>query len=83
MRSSLARSTRASVFRFMEALDLCLPAATLGDIYTLVLHPATLLHRILSAEERAQVGIGDGLVRLSAGIEDAADIISGWSRRSL
>lgn len=67
---------RAAVFRFMEALELCLPATTLGDIYTLVLHPATSSHRSLSAEERRRVGIGDGLVRLSAGIEDAADIIA-------
>jgi cystathionine gamma-synthase/methionine-gamma-lyase len=60
----------------MEALDLCLPATTLGDIYTLVLHPATTSHRGLSPEERAQVGIGEGLVRLSVGIEDPGDIVA-------
>jgi cystathionine beta-lyase/cystathionine gamma-synthase len=67
---------RAGAFRFMEALDLCLPATTLGDIYTLVLHPVTSSHRSLSVEERAKIGIGEGLVRLSAGIEDAGDIIA-------
>jgi len=67
---------RATAFRFMEALDLCLAATTLGDIYTLVLHPATSSHRSLSPEERAQAGIRDGLVRLSVGIEDVSDIIS-------
>jgi cystathionine gamma-synthase/methionine-gamma-lyase len=67
---------QAAVFRFMEALELCLPGTTLGDIYTLVLHPATSSHRSLSAEERRRVGIADGLVRLSAGIEEAADIIA-------
>ncbi len=72
----IAGADQALVFRFMEALELCLPATTLGDIYTLVLHPATSSHRSLSPEERAQVGIGEGLVRLSAGIEDAADIIA-------
>jgi cystathionine gamma-synthase/methionine-gamma-lyase len=72
----LAGSDQATVFRFMEALDLCLPATTLGDIYTLVLHPATSSHRSLSLEERERVGISDGLVRLSVGIEDAADIIA-------
>jgi len=72
----IAGADQAKVFRFMEALELCLPATTLGDIYTLVLHPATSSHRSLSPEERAQVGIGEGLVRLSAGIEDAADIIA-------
>jgi cystathionine gamma-synthase/methionine-gamma-lyase len=67
---------QATAFRFMEALELCLPATTLGDVYTLVLHPATSSHRGLSAQERAEVGIGDGLVRLSAGIEEAEDIVA-------
>ena len=72
----IAGADRAGAFRFMEALDLCLPATTLGDIYTLVLHPVTSSHRSLSVEERAKIGIGEGLVRLSAGIEDAGDIIA-------
>ena len=72
----IAGADQASVFRFMEALDVCLPATTLGDIYSLVLHPATSSHRSLSAEERARVGISDGLLRLSTGIEDVADIIA-------
>ncbi len=67
---------QARAFRFMEALQLCQPATTLGDIYTLVLHPATSSHRSLSSAERAQVGIRDGLVRLSAGIESPADILA-------
>jgi cystathionine gamma-synthase/methionine-gamma-lyase len=66
---------RKRAFRFMDALQLCQPATTLGDIYTLVLHPATSSHRSLSEAERAQVGIGEGLVRLSAGIEAPADIL--------
>jgi len=65
---------RAEVFRFMEALRLCLPATSLGDIYTLVLHPASSSHRSLTAAERERVGIRDGLLRLSAGIEDPLDI---------
>lgn len=64
------------VYRFMEALSICLPATTLGDVYSLVLHPATSSHRSLTSEQRAQVGITDGLVRLSAGIESAEDILS-------
>jgi cystathionine beta-lyase/cystathionine gamma-synthase len=72
----IAGADQAAAFRFMEKLALCLPATTLGDIYTLVLHPATSSHRSLSAAERAQVGIGEGLVRLSAGIEDTADLIA-------
>ncbi len=72
----IADADTAAAFRFMEAVKLCLPATTLGDIYTLMLHPATSSHRSLSAAEREQIGIHDGLVRLSAGIEDAADIIA-------
>ena len=67
---------KAQVYRFMESLKICLPATTLGDIYSLVLHPATSSHRSLTTEERARVGIPDGLVRLSAGIESAEDILA-------
>lgn len=67
---------KAKVYRFMESLSICLPATTLGDIYSLVLHPATSSHRSLTAEERARVGIHDGLVRLSTGIESADDILA-------
>ncbi len=70
----------AAVFRFMERLSLCLPATTLGDIYTLVLHPATSSHRSLTPAERARVGIPDNLVRLSCGIEDVEDIIADLSQ---
>jgi cystathionine gamma-synthase/methionine-gamma-lyase len=72
----IAGATRAEVFRFMEALRLCQPATTLGDIYTLVLHPTTTSHRGLTPEERERVGIREGLVRLSAGIEDPEDILT-------
>lgn len=72
----IAGADKTAAFRFMDALELCLPATTLGDIYTIVLHPASSSHRALSAAERAEVGIGDGLVRLSVGIEDAGDIIA-------
>ncbi|HLO30858.1 MAG TPA: PLP-dependent aspartate aminotransferase family protein [Anaerolineales bacterium] len=67
---------KAMVYRFMESLKLCLPATTLGDIYSLVLHPATSSHRSLTAEERGRIGIPDGLVRLSTGIESADDILA-------
>lgn len=67
---------KTAVFRFMESLSVCLPATTLGDIYSLVLHPATSSHRSLTVEERMRIGIPDGLVRLSAGIESAEDILA-------
>ncbi len=58
----IAGADQAQVFRFMESLQLCLPATTLGDIYTLVLHPATSSHRSLSETEREKIGIRPGLV---------------------
>jgi cystathionine gamma-synthase/methionine-gamma-lyase len=64
------------VFRFMEALELVLPATTLGDVYSLTLYPAHSSHRQVAPEVRAAIGISDGLVRLSVGIEDAQDIIA-------
>ena len=67
---------QAQVFAFMEALELVLPATTLGDVYSLTLYPAHSSHRYVTPEVRAALGIGDGLVRLSVGIEDAADIIA-------
>ncbi len=72
----LKEGTRDCVFRFMEALRLVIPATTLGDVYSLVLYPAMSSHRALDPDVRRQVGIGDGLVRLSVGIEDPADIIA-------
>ena len=67
---------QAEVFRFMEALELVLPATTLGDVYSLTLYPAHSSHRQVPPQAREAIGIGDGLVRLSVGIEDANDIIA-------
>jgi cystathionine gamma-synthase/methionine-gamma-lyase len=72
----IAGADKKVAFRFMESLELCLPATTLGDVYSLVLHPASSSHRSLTPQERAQVGIPDNLVRLSVGIEDAEDILT-------
>lgn len=72
----IAGADQAQVFRFMEALKLVLPATTLGDVYSLTLYPAHSSHRALSPQERAAIGIGEGLVRLSVGIEDVEDIIA-------
>jgi cystathionine beta-lyase/cystathionine gamma-synthase len=72
----LRDGSKEAVFRFMETLQLILPATTLGDVYSLVLYPAMSSHRALDPEVRRRIGIGDGLVRLSVGIEDPADIIA-------
>jgi len=71
----LAGAGRTEVFRFLERLRLCLPATTLGDVYSLVLSPPMSSHRALTPEQRAEIGIGEGLIRLSVGIEDVEDII--------
>ena len=66
----------ADVLRFMERLELILPAPTLGDLATLVSYPAQASHRGLTPAERTELGISDGLVRLSVGIEDVNDLIA-------
>jgi cystathionine gamma-synthase/methionine-gamma-lyase len=72
----LRDAAELEVFRFMEALKLIQTATSLGDVYSLLLYPAQSSHHALGREERLRQGIGDGLVRLSVGIEDAADIIA-------
>lgn len=66
--------------RFMDALEIVVPATTLGDVYSLVLYPARTSHRALPPEAQAEIGIGPGLIRFSAGIEDVADIIADLDR---
>jgi cystathionine beta-lyase/cystathionine gamma-synthase len=72
----LKEAGRDEVFRFLESLEVFLPGTTLGDVYSLALYPPISTHRILSSDERAAVGINDGLVRLSVGIEDVGDLIA-------
>lgn len=76
----IKEATREQVFRFMEALEMVIPATTLGDVYSLVLYPPMSSHRALSPEERAKVGISDRLIRLSVGIEEASEIIEDLQR---
>ena len=65
---------KAAAFRFLDALRIVLISNNLGDAKSLVTHPATTTHQRLTAEQRAALGIGDGLVRLSVGLEDPADL---------
>jgi cystathionine gamma-synthase len=71
----LQENTREAAFRFMDALSLCVRSTSLGDVFTGVLHPATASHREMAPKRRLQLGITEGLVRISVGIEDIADII--------
>ena len=61
-------------FRCLDALRLVDISNNLGDAKSLVTHPATTTHQRLPAEERARLGIDEGLVRLSVGLEDVADV---------
>jgi len=62
-------------FALMNALRLIRISNNLGDSKSLVTHPATTTHMRIGAEERARLGIGDGVVRLSVGLEDPADLM--------
>ena len=70
----IAGAGRTESFRFLEALKLCRPAPSLGDVTTLVMHAASASARRLTPEERATAGIGENLIRVSVGLEDPDDI---------
>lgn len=65
-----------AAFAFLDRLRLIDISNNLGDSKSLITHPATTTHQRLSPEDRAALGIGDGLVRLSVGLEDVEDIKS-------
>ena len=66
---------KAAAFRCLNALKLSKISNNLGDAKSLVTHPATTTHQRLKPEERAKLGISEGLVRFSAGLEHADDLI--------
>ena len=68
--------TRASADKIVTALRVFTLAESLGGVESLVCHPATMTHASVPAERRAAIGIGDGLVRFSVGVEDAADLLA-------
>jgi methionine-gamma-lyase len=60
--------------RFVESVELATHAVSLGDVRTLVTHPASTTASTMPAADRARIGIGDGLVRVAVGIEDLDDL---------
>jgi cystathionine beta-lyase/cystathionine gamma-synthase len=60
----------------VESVKLCTLAESLGGVETLISHPATMTHASVDAAKRERLGISDGLVRISVGIEDTDDIIA-------
>jgi cystathionine beta-lyase/cystathionine gamma-synthase len=62
--------------KLMDSVKLCTLAENLGSVETLITHPVTMTHADVEPAERKRVGITDGLVRLSVGLEDAEDLIA-------
>lgn len=71
---------KAGAFRFANALQVVKISNNLGDAKSLITHPATTTHQRLTPEARAELGIGEGLVRLSVGLEDSGDLIEDMER---
>ncbi len=65
-----------AVRAFLDGLECFTLAESLGGVESLIAHPATMTHAAMSAEARAAAGIGDGLLRLSVGIEHADDLVA-------
>jgi len=71
---------REGAFAFMNAFKIIAISNNLGDARSLATHPATTTHMRVSEEERARLGITDGAIRLSVGLEDPADLIDDLKR---
>jgi cystathionine beta-lyase/cystathionine gamma-synthase len=62
--------------KVLESVKLCILGESLGGVESLISHPATMTHASVPIEKRENLGITDGLVRVSVGIEDVEDIIA-------
>jgi cystathionine gamma-lyase len=76
MVTAILKGNLADAKRFLERCRIFALAESLGGVESLIEHPAIMTHASIPAEKRAALGIGDGLVRLSVGIEDEADLIA-------
>ena len=73
---------RDGAFKFLNGVNIIDISNNLGDSKSLITHPATTTHQRLKPEERALMGINDGLIRLSVGLEDAEDLKEDLERAS-
>ncbi len=71
---------QAEAWKLIDATKMISITANLGDAKTTITHPATTTHGRLTPEQRAEAGIGDGLVRIAVGLEDVGDIITDIER---
>jgi cystathionine beta-lyase/cystathionine gamma-synthase len=76
MVSASLKGGLAATTRFLERCEIFALAESLGGVESLIEHPAIMTHASVPPEVRAQLGIGDGLVRLSVGIEDVNDLVA-------
>ena len=76
MVTAILKGTLSDARRFLEHCRIFALAESLGGVESLIEHPAIMTHASLPPEKRADLGIGDGLVRLSVGVEDEADLIA-------
>lgn len=76
----LKDGNREDCFKVMDALELAVPAGSLGDVYTLVIHPSSTTHHSLKAEEKLAAGINEATIRVSVGIEEISDLITDFSQ---
>jgi O-succinylhomoserine sulfhydrylase len=67
---------KEAAFKFLNGLKIMCISNNLGDAKSIVTHPATTTHQRLSADQRALLGISDGLVRISVGLEDQDDLLN-------
>lgn len=71
----VVKGGKVGAFGVMDRLEIIDISNNLGDTKSLITHPATTTHRNVDAGARAEMGLSDGLLRLSVGIEDVADLI--------
>ena len=76
MISFIVKGDKSAAAKFVNRLELCTIAVSLGDAETLIEHPASMTHSTYSSEELEAAGIPEGLVRLSVGLENVEDIIA-------
>jgi len=75
MLTFILKDGREAGKRFLDALEICIVAVSLGAVTTLIEHPASMTHSTYSPEDLAKAGIDEGLIRISVGIENVDDLI--------
>ncbi|MBN1755760.1 PLP-dependent transferase [bacterium] len=80
MMAFILKGGREAGKKFLDAMQLCQVAVSLGAVTTLIEHPASMTHSTYSAEDLAKAGIEAGLIRISVGIEDINDILEDLER---